>query len=202
MAKRLFDLAAGAGLILLLLPLMAAIAAVLAVRDGLPVLFRQERCGVGGKVFVLLKFRSMRGEDGPLVTAAGDPRITAFGRILRRTKLDELPQLFNVLRGDMSLVGPRPEVPGYVADWPDADRELVLSVRPGLTDPATLMFFNEEDILDKSEDPAETYLSSVLPRKLALYRAYVLDHSFAGDLRLLAQTALLVLRRIAGMAGR
>lgn len=191
MLKRCLDLV-GAGLgSLLLSPVMLAVAAVIRVRDGAPVLFRQERVGRDGRTFAILKFRTMReGRPGdPEVTVSGDNRITDVGRVLRRTKLDELPQLLNVLMGDMSLVGPRPEVPAYVADWPDDARRIVLSVRPGITDPASLEHFDEEAMLATYDDPIEAYRTVVTPRKLAIYQRYVEDRSLVGDLRILVATA-------------
>ena len=135
-------------------PLLAATAALVKASSPGPVLFRQQRIGRGGKPFELWKFRTMRvGGTGPQITADGDRRITRIGRILRKTKLDELPELFNVLRGDLSLVGPRPEVAKYVALYPEAERAFLQRFRPGITDPATVRFRNEEDILARAPDP-------------------------------------------------
>lgn len=190
MLKRSIDLlGAGAGS-LLLLPVMVTIAAVIRVRDGRPVLFRQERVGRNGTTFSILKFRTMRVSrpGDPEVTVAGDQRITEVGRVLRRTKLDELPQLLNVLKGDMSLVGPRPEVPAYVAEWPAEAKRLVLSVRPGITDPASLEHFDEEALLAAYDDPLEAYRTIVTPRKIDMYQRYVQEQSLLGDLRILAAT--------------
>ncbi|MDO5629401.1 MAG: sugar transferase, partial [Mobilicoccus sp.] len=145
--KRMFDVAVSAAGLVLSSPLLAGIAAAVRVDSPGPILFRQTRVGRGGREFAIHKFRTMHvqapGEQRVSVTAAGDPRVTRVGRVLRRTKLDELPQLWDVLRGQMSLVGPRPEVPEYVAAW-DPDRALViLSVRPGITDPASLAGLDE-----------------------------------------------------------
>lgn len=204
MLKRTFDIAGSLALIALFLPLFAVLWMLIAVFDGSPVLFRQTRSGLNGEPFQIFKFRTMKPSDktSNLVTASGDARITALGKMLRHSKLDELPQLFNVLKGDMSLVGPRPEVPEFVAEWPEADRQLILSVRPGLTDPATLQFLNEEEMLAGYADPGKAYVDEVLPRKIDLYRRYVATASFSGDLRLLYQTGLCVLRRIAGSGSR
>lgn len=184
---------AGAGL-LLVLGAPAALGCALLVRliDGPPVLFRQERVGRGGRPFRLLKFRTMRPGAGALVTSASDPRITPLGRLLRRAKLDELPQLCNVLAGSMSLVGPRPEVPAYVA----AHLRLftgLLSLRPGITDWASLAFRDEERILAEHAEEPDFYQHVLLPRKVALARLYRRSRSLGLDLRLLAATALLML---------
>jgi lipopolysaccharide/colanic/teichoic acid biosynthesis glycosyltransferase len=188
--KRCFDVLGAALGSIVLSPLLAAIAAVIAIREGRPVLFRQERVGRGGRTFAILKFRTMRsGRPGdPEVTVAGDSRVTKVGAVLRRTKLDELPQLLNVVRGDMSLVGPRPEVPTYVELWPEHARRIVLSVRPGITDPASLEHFDEEAVLAGYDDPVEAYRSVVTPRKLEMYQRYVASQSLAGDLRIIIAT--------------
>jgi lipopolysaccharide/colanic/teichoic acid biosynthesis glycosyltransferase len=188
--KRAIDVVgAGVGSVVLS-PLLLVIALAIRLREGSPVLFRQERVGRGGSTFTILKFRTMRAgrPDDPAVTVAGDNRITPLGRVLRRTKLDELPQLFNVLRGEMSLVGPRPEVPSYVAEWPAEVRRVVLSVRPGITDPASLAHFDEEAVLAAYDDPVEAYRTVVIPRKLAMYQHYVETRSVRGDLRIIVAT--------------
>ena len=147
-----------AGLALCMLsPLLVAIALAVLLGSGWPVLFRQTRVGQRGKAFQLLKFRTMRnGKSGPSITARGDSRITGVGRFLRKFKLDELPQLWNVVRGEMSLVGPRPEVPEFV-DMNNPVWRSVLQVRPGITDPASIAFRNEEEILAKAADPIAFY---------------------------------------------
>jgi lipopolysaccharide/colanic/teichoic acid biosynthesis glycosyltransferase len=197
MAKRAFDLVASAAGLLLLWPVMAVIALAVRLDSPGPALFRQVRVGRAGREFELLKFRSMvsgRSAKGPLVTASGDARITRVGGWLRSSKLDELPQLINVLRGDMSLVGPRPEVPRYVAMYPGHLRDVVLSVRPGITDEASIEFRDESDILGAAADPEATYVRQILPRKLEIYERYVRDHSLGGDLRILWRTFARVLR--------
>lgn len=152
-------------------------------------LFRQTRAGCGGRPFDLLKFRSMRSNaGGPRVTGGGDSRVTRLGRILRAYKLDELPQLWNIVRGDMSFIGPRPEVFDFV-DLGDPVWRAVLSVRPGITDLATLVYRNEEQLLAASPDPVKEYRRSILPDKLALNLEYLRRRSLAADLRLLALTA-------------
>ncbi len=158
-----------------------------------PVLFRQQRIGLNGRPFALLKLRTMRAApEGSQLTASGDARITPLGRWLRRFKLDEVPQLWNVVRGDMSLVGPRPEVPRYVDDSPLWRR--VLSARPGLTDPVTLRLRDEETLLAGVDDPERFYRERLLPWKLRGYADYLERRSWATDLGVLAATALAVLR--------
>ncbi|MBN8280492.1 MAG: sugar transferase [Gammaproteobacteria bacterium] len=198
MAKRTFDVLASVAVLAVLWPLLLLVAAWVRLDSPGPALFRQERVGLRGELFTLLKFRTMAATPlpgGPLVTAAGDRRVTRAGRWLRPTKLDELPQLLNVLAGDMSLVGPRPEVPRYVTLWPPQQRDLILSVRPGITDEAAVVFRDEERLLAAAADPELYYVEEILPRKLALYVAYVRGRSFGGDLRLLARTGRVLLKR-------
>ncbi len=193
-AKRTFD-ATVSGLGLALLSPVLAVIAVLIKRDDPsgPVFFTQERIGMHGKPFRIHKFRTMRTDNaGPLVTTAGDGRITRIGAVLRKTKLDELPQLWDVLTGRMSLVGPRPEVARYVALWPAAERELILSVRPGITDPASVRFRNESEELAQAPDPEAHYVEVLLPQKAAMYADYVRSRTFWGDLLVLVRTALAV----------
>lgn len=190
MTKRVFDLVSSLLGIGALLPFFFVLW-VLIGRDGGPALFRQERVGKDGRTFRFIKFRSMVMDAerlGSQVTASHDPRITAVGRVLRRTKLDELPQLLNVFAGDMSIVGPRPEVPYYVAKWSEEARRVVLSVKPGITDYATLFYHDEQAVLAKAEDPEKTYVDVVMPHKLEMYRRYVRDRSLGLDLRLVAAT--------------
>ncbi len=195
--KRVFDLiVAGAGFVVLV-PVLAVIALAVAVSSPGPVLFRQQRVGLHGRPFAILKFRTMTHApegQGPLVTAAGDRRITPVGRVLRATKLDELPQLWNVVRGDMSLVGPRPEVPKYVAQYPPGVAEKVLSVRPGITDEASILYRDEAEILARAADPERAYVEEVLPRKLELYLRYAQRHSLAGDVGILFRTVASLFR--------
>lgn len=156
--------------------------------DGFPVFFSQMRVGKGGKLFRIWKFRTMRLEShGNVITVAGDDRVTGAGVRLRRYKLDELPQLFNVLKGEMSLIGPRPEVPEYV-QLQEPMWEAVLHARPGITDLATLLYRDEERILGASRDPNAFYREKVLPAKLLLNRAYLLSRSFWQDLKLIFLT--------------
>lgn len=195
-AKRALDIAAAAAGLAATAPLLGAIAIVVRRTSPGPALFRQTRVGRDGKPFEMLKFRTMRvaapGEVGPQVTAGGDPRITAVGRVLRKTKLDELPELLNVLRGDMSLVGPRPEVPKYVAHYSQEDKASVHSVRPGLTDPATVRFRSEEEILARADDPERAYVEDVLPTKVRMYKDYLEGASLLGDLRILVETLFVI----------
>jgi lipopolysaccharide/colanic/teichoic acid biosynthesis glycosyltransferase len=175
-------------------PLLATTAALVKLSSPGPIFFRQTRVGRGGRPFEIIKFRTMRLEStGPEVTTAGDARITPIGRFLRKTKLDELPELLNVLRGDLSLVGPRPEVPRYVALYPAGDREFLQRFRPGITDPATIRFRNEESILARAEDPMAAYVEEVLPLKLQMYREYLETASLGSDLKVLVDTLRVVI---------
>jgi lipopolysaccharide/colanic/teichoic acid biosynthesis glycosyltransferase len=159
------------------------------------VLFRQIRVGRHGREFRIFKFRTMRVDaertGGPL-TIGADPRVTSAGAFLRRYKLDELPQLLNVLLGEMSLVGPRPEMPQYVARYPVEVRDIVLSVRPGITDTASIVFRNENELLSRSSDPEKTYIEEVLPVKLNHYMEYVHSRSFALDVKIAVRTLMAV----------
>lgn len=187
---------AGVGL-LLTLPILAISAAAVALTSRGPVFFRQTRVGREGKPFFLFKLRTMRpSSSGPQVTVSGDARVTASGRFLRAAKLDELPQLWNVLRGEMSLVGPRPEVPLYV-NLEDPLWKTVLRVRPGLTDPVTLALRDEESILAAAPgDPERFYREELQPRKLREYARYLESRTWRTDLKILGKTALaLVLPR-------
>jgi len=189
MIKRAFDIVCSGLGLLLLAPLLLVLALWIKLDSNGPVLFRQERVGRFGERFMIHKFRTMRMDNaGPQITVGVDPRITGAGRLLRRTKLDELPQLWDVLRGEMSLVGPRPEVPRYVALYPEAQRAVVLSVRPGITDLASLQYRDEGEQLARAADPERAYVEQVLPAKLALSARYVQEASFAGDLRLILAT--------------
>ena len=190
--KRFLDIFGSASGLLTLLPLLAIVALSIKLTSRGPIFFRQIRVGRKGLSFNLLKFRSMypgAEHDGSAITVAGDERITQIGRSLRRFKLDELPQLWNVLRGDMSLVGPRPEVPSYVAHYTPEQR-VVLSVRPGITDPSSLVYRREEDILASENDPEDFYRTRILPDKLARSNAYLQNITLYGDLRLIFKTII------------
>lgn len=191
MAKRLFDLLLAALGLALLAPLLLLIALWIRLDSRGPVLFLQERVGRFGRPFFIHKFRTMRVDApalGPQITIGADARITRAGRLLRASKLDELPQLWDVLRGAMSLVGPRPEVPMYVVHYPPGLRELALSVRPGITDPASLSFRNESELLAAAADPEREYVEVVMPTKLRLAAAYVRRANLRTDLRVILAT--------------
>lgn len=190
-----FERGASCAVLLALSPIMLLCA--LAVRLGSPgpILFRQERVGEGGRPFQLVKFRSMRtNNEGAHVTASGDKRVTRVGEFLRKTKLDELPELWNVVRGDLSLVGPRPEVPKYV-DFESPQWREVLSVRPGITDPVTIRLRHEEEILAGVEGDLETYYrETLLPEKLRGYTEYLRRRSLWSDLGVLISTVWAIAR--------
>jgi lipopolysaccharide/colanic/teichoic acid biosynthesis glycosyltransferase len=191
MGKRLFDLLlAGAGLVLLA-PLFVLIALAIRLDSPGPVFYRQQRVGRGGVPFRIHKFRTMVHDPqdrGPQITAGADPRITRVGAFLRRGKLDELAQLIDVVQGTMSLVGPRPEVPRYVALYPQALRDKVLSVRPGITDIASIEFRDENALLARASDPEREYREVIMPAKLKLAERYVDQATLATDLRLIGKT--------------
>jgi lipopolysaccharide/colanic/teichoic acid biosynthesis glycosyltransferase len=198
MAKRLFDLLLSAAGLLLLSPLLLLIALWIRLDSPGPALFRQERVGRFGVPFRIHKFRTMAhapAAGGPQITIGGDARITRVGHWLRHYKLDELPQLLDVLRGAMSLVGPRPEVPRYVALYPAALRDKVLSVRPGITDLASIEFRDENALLQAAPDPEREYTEVVLPAKLRYAAEYVDHASLATDLRLIGLTLKTLLTR-------
>ena len=188
--KRLFDIvASGLGLIVLS-PLFLILAIWIKLDSKGPVFYRQVRVGKDNKDFRIFKFRSMRvGSDkGSLVTIGGrDPRVTRSGYWIRKFKLDELPQLINVLIGDMSLVGPRPEVRHYVDYWTPRQMH-VLDVRPGITDPASIKFRNENELMEQADDPEKYYIEVIMQEKIKLYLEYVENHSFWGDIGLIFKT--------------
>ena len=190
MAKRIFDLAAACLGLIVLAPLLVLIGCLIKLGSNGPVLYRQERMGRSFRPFKLLKFRSMVvGAEGlgPSITAAGDCRVTRIGHWLRRTKVDELPQLINVVRGEMSLVGPRPEVRRYVERF-RSDYEAILSVRPGITDYAAIEFRNEEELLAGFQDPEAAYVEYVMPKKIELYRKYLAERGFRVDFAIIVKT--------------
>ena len=190
--KRLFDIFFSLPGLIILLPLFIAVAILIKLTGKGKVFYRQERTGRNFRPFYIYKFRSMADDsdsNGPLVTIHGDRRVTPVGRFLRRTKIDELPQLINVLKGDMSFVGPRPEVKKYV-DLFRPDYEKILTVRPGITDPASIKFSDEEVLLTLSPEWEENYVSRVLPEKVGLSTAYVDDHSILLDISLIFKTVL------------
>ena len=196
-SKRLLDLILVIPGVVLLSPLFVIVAVWIWLDTPGPILFRQKRVGQYGKIFHIMKFRTMEVDaenKGPSITVDSDCRITRSGRILRKYKLDELPQLFNVLKGEMSLVGPRPEVPQYVALYPEEARKLILSVRPGITDPASIRFRNESALLAKAEDPQRFYVEKILPEKLDIYLAYVSNRTLIGDLCIIGNTLASIIR--------
>ncbi len=197
LAKRLFDVAVAALGLLVLAPVFVLLALWIKFDSTGPVFYRQLRVGRNGKGFRIFKFRTMAvaSEGQRQLTVGADPRITQCGSHLRQWKLDELPQLINVLAGDMSLVGPRPEVPRYVALYPDTVRAIVLSVAPGVTDWASIEFRSESAILGSAVDPERAYVDQILPVKLDYYVRYVHQRSFWMDLRILFATLGAILFR-------
>lgn len=191
MAKRIFDWLASTCGLLALAPVLVVLAFWIKLDSPGPVFFRQERVGRGGKLFRIHKFRTMVTDAerrGLQITVGADARVTRVGQWLRKNKLDELPQLLDVWLGQMSLVGPRPEVPRYVACYPADVRDVVLSVRPGITDRASIEFKDENQILGRSDDPHAAYVNEVLPIKLRYYVDYVRDRSFCGDIAVILAT--------------
>ena len=198
MFKRSFDVVAAAfGLVLFGLP-MLLVALWIRLDSPGPVFFRQERVGRHGKLFRIHKFRTMTvdaEQRGPQLTVGADARVTRAGRVLRANRLDELPQFLDVLAGDMSLVGPRPDVPRYVERWPAELRARVLAVRPGITDPASLTFRDEATLLARAADPEREYLDVILPRKLALAADYADHASLWTDLAVIGRSVGVLLFR-------
>lgn len=190
MLKRLFDIVCSFTGLLLLLPLFLFISIGIAIGSRGGVFYLQSRVGKNNRDFKLFKFRTMRtGSDkkGLLTVGGRDPRITGIGYYLRRYKLDELPQLLNVLLGSMSLVGPRPEVRRYVDLYSDEQKKVLL-VKPGITDYASLLYFSENDLLAASSDPEQTYIHEIMPAKLALNKTYIAEAGLITDLRIIAKT--------------
>jgi len=193
--KRLFDIIGSVLGALVFSPWLLLIGLCVWWLDGRPILFSQTRVGWRGRDFKLLKFRTMtvqRGAEQGRFDLGRSSRVTALGRRLRQTKLDELPQLWNVLSGDMSLVGPRPEVRKWVEVYPEKWGR-VLTVRPGITDPASIVYRNEEEVLAASPDPEDTYRNVILPRKLDLYEEYVRTRTWWGDIGILLNTLRVVI---------
>ena len=194
MAKRLFDIIVSAVALVVLSPLILIVAALVKMDSPGPVVFRHQRLGKGARPFVIYKFRTMvvgDGTGGAPITVGGDGRVTRLGRILRRFDLDELPTLLNVLKGDMSIVGPRPEVPAYLPYYTQEQKKVFL-VRPGLTDPGTLVFRNEAMRL-VGDDAESVYTREILPHKLALNLEYVKKQSFSYDLKIIGKTLAAIL---------
>lgn len=198
--KRCLDVLVALVGVFLTSPIWLAASVAIILETGRPVFYRSRRMGKGGKVFHLFKFRSMvKNADqlGSSLTRGGDARVTSVGRVLRRWKIDELPNLINVLSGEMSLVGPRPESPTFVEAWSAKERALLLSVRPGVTDPAAAFDYRDEQaLLEGVDDPEAFYVKHILPEKMEHYVAYVEEHpSIAFDCRILLRTAMSVLFR-------
>ena len=188
--KRAFDFIAASFGGITISPIFIVLAMAVKWSSKGPVFYKQERIGKGFQPFIMYKFRSMvvnNASKNQLVTATGDPRITTVGKFLRRYKLDELPQLFNVIRGDMSLVGPRPEVMRYIEHY-KVDYEKILQVKPGITDNAAIAFKHEEKILAEYDNSEVAYIKKILPMKIRLYHDYISKISFIGDIKLILKT--------------
>jgi len=199
-AKRAMDVIESAFGLLLLLPVFAVIAVLIRLDSPGPIFFRQERVGRGGRAFRIYKFRSMvvgAERAGTALTVHADPRITRVGMFLRKSKLDELPQLINVLVGDMSIVGPRPEVPDFMKFYTPAQRAIILAMRPGITDYAAVLFRDESSLLDGERDPISVYQREIMPTKFAYYERYSREIGVLNDLRIIVATILLL---VAGRA--
>ncbi len=196
MLKRLFDIIASLIGIILLLPFFIVICLAMIVSCGFPLFYLQTRVGKNGKDFKLFKFRTMHldaDKKGLLTVGGRDPRVTSIGYYLRKYKLDELPQLFNVLFGTMSLVGPRPEVRKYVELY-TKEQQQVLSVKPGITDFASLEYINENDLLAKSDNPEKTYIDEIMPAKLALNAKYIQQQGVLVDFKIIVSTILKIVK--------
>jgi lipopolysaccharide/colanic/teichoic acid biosynthesis glycosyltransferase len=195
-AKRAMDVMVSLGALLLLAPLFVALAIAIRVESPGPAFFLQNRVGFHGRIFSIIKFRTMQANapaTGPKITIGADPRITRLGKVLRAFKFDELPQLINVLKGEMSLVGPRPEVPEFMALYSPEQRHVILSVRPGITDFASIEFSDEAAILASASEPGDAYVLEVMPKKFAHYKRYVEERSLLIDVEIIFKTIFKVL---------
>ena len=195
--KRFFDLFISIVGLIIFSPLLIFLSILIALESRGSIIFQQDRVGLNGKIFKTLKFRTMRIDEKnyhPL-TIKNDSRITRVGNFLRNTKLDELPQLFNVVRGEMSLVGPRPETLDLIKYWPEDKKRIILSIRPGITDYASIKYFNESDLLDGREQSIQIYAEDILPKKLKIYEDYVLNQNFLNDLKIIFKTIFKVIRQ-------
>ncbi|MEZ9036664.1 sugar transferase [Vibrio cyclitrophicus] len=197
MLKRVFDLVSCIMGLVLLAPLFIIVAIWIKLDSSGPIFFRQERVGKNGEVFRIHKFRTMRSdsENEGRLTVGKDSRITASGQFLRKSKVDELPQLIDVVLGKMSLVGPRPEVQEFIDEYPSAIRQIVLSVRPGITDKASIEMVDENEILGKYDDPRKAYIEQVLPIKQNFYIDYVEKQTFFGDIKIILKTINKIITR-------
>ncbi len=194
-AKRMFDVTVSGLALIVLSPLFLIVAVAVKLDSPGPVFFRQTRVGRGGQTFRIFKFRSMidgAAKVGPALTVRADPRITRLGALLRELKIDELPQLINVLAGSMSFVGPRPEVPEYMDLYTSEQRRIILSMRPGITDYAAILFRDEARILGAQSDPADVYRHRIMPVKFALYERYSREIGMLNDLRIILATLTLL----------
>jgi lipopolysaccharide/colanic/teichoic acid biosynthesis glycosyltransferase len=198
MMKRLFDLGTSFFGLILLAPIFVLSALWIKADSRGPIFFRQDRVGFQGSIFRIHKFRTMVSDaekKGKQITVGADSRITTAGAFLRKYKLDELPQLIDVLLGDMSLVGPRPEVSKYIDCYSDDEKHDVLSVKPGITDNTSIEFRDENELLAGYKDPEAVYINEVLPKKIALYRKYVRERSFFGDVVIIFKTVFLIINK-------
>lgn len=196
MIKRLFDIVASFIGLVILLPVFLVVAVAIKLDSEGPIFFRQIRVGKDGKIFKIYKFRTMvinAEKKGGQITVEGDRRITGIGHFLRKYKIDELPQLINVLRGDMSIVGPRPEVPKYVAMY-DENQRSILRIRPGITDLASIEYKDENSILAKSDNPEKTYVEEIMPRKIELNFEYIKNISIVYDIKLILKTIFRIIK--------
>jgi len=198
LVKRLFDIICSIFGLVILLPFFCIIAILIKSTSRGSVFFRQNRVGLYGKIFAIHKFRTMvtNAETlGPKITIGLDKRVTKIDYLLRKTKLDELPQLIDVLYGTMSLVGPRPEVPEYVDLYPQEDKDIIFSVRPGITDWASIKMIDENEILAKSDNPRQIYIQEIMPQKIAFAVKYVKGRSFIEDIIIIFTTFIKIIRR-------
>ena len=198
MLKRLFDICFASCALVVSAPVLVGVSIWIKIDSRGSILFRQQRVGLRGKIFEIYKFRTMRADRsdaGSTITIGADPRITRAGLFVRKYKLDELPQFLNVLKGDMSVVGPRPEVPHYVALYPPDARDLILSVRPGITDLASVAYRDESALLGESDDPEGLYTKEILPAKLDHCLRYIRAQSMWLDMAIIWKTAAVIFRK-------
>jgi lipopolysaccharide/colanic/teichoic acid biosynthesis glycosyltransferase len=207
--KRVFDVLLALFALVALAPFFLFVSLAIKVDSRGPIFFRQVRCGLDGTLFKIFKFRSMVHQQagaGQEITVANDPRVTRMGSVIRKYKIDELPQLINVVRGDMSIVGPRPEVSRYIAEYSAKQRACMLSVRPGITDYASILFRDESAMLDASHNPDQTYIREIMPQKFFYYRYYVEQITLMVDIQIIFETAWCIVagrptRRFEGQVG-
>jgi len=197
MIKRLFDIVSSTAGLLIVSPIFLYVICLIKKESPGPIFYRAQRVGKGGKLFTMYKFRTMvvnADKIGGPSTAADDPRLTKIGLFLKKYQLDELPQLINIIKGDMSLVGPRPEVKMYVDMMTDEEKSVILSVRPGITDLASLWNFHEAEVLKGSADPEKTYMEKIRPEKLRLQQEYVKTSSFLLDVKIILKTIIKIFK--------